>query len=62
MHFSTSQLVDLIRSCAYLAIRKREREVGGQHALERGGIRIKKCFARIPLELEHIVLRGRLRG
>jgi hypothetical protein len=61
MDFSAAQVVDLTRACAYLAIGKRQCEVSGQHALERGRIRIKKCFARISLELEHVLFSGRLR-
>ena len=58
MDLSAPQLVNFIRACPYLAIRKCEREISGQHALERGGIRIEKCFAR--LELEHVLFSGRL--
>ena len=39
-----------------------EREVSGQHALKRGGIRIEECLARFALELEHVLFSGRLRN
>src|SRR5262249_34933619 len=59
-HFSAAQLVDLIRTGAHFAIRERQRKIGGEHALHRGHICIKKCLARVALELEHFLLSRRL--
>src|SRR6476660_328929 len=60
MDFSAALLVDLIRTSAYFAIRERQRKISRKHALQRDDVCLKKCFARVALELQHFLLSRRL--
>src|SRR6476659_5263611 len=60
MDFSASYLVDLIGTRAYFAIRERQRKISRKHALQRDDVCLKKCFARVALELQHFLLSRRL--
>src|ERR1700751_2060875 len=48
-------LVNLIRTRVHFAIRERQRKTKREHALQRGHVRVKKCFGRIALELDYFL-------
>src|SRR5436190_5797086 len=59
MDFPAAQLIDLVRTRAHFAIRERQRKIRREHTLQRGHVCVKKRFARIALELEHVLfIRG----
>src|SRR5205823_9988465 len=60
--FPAAELVDLTGTRIHFAIRERQRKIGREYALQRSHVCVKKCFARIALELEHVLFIGGLRG